>query len=118
MDIQQFPTVKYITTIWMIKMPGTRFGIPEGNVRDYQLPENIALNKAGITRGRAYEAANVSDSTYFDGKIANKGIEDLRKLKGSDAPFFLALGFLKPHLPFNAPTKYWELYDEKEIRLT
>ena len=90
---------------------------PEGNVRDYLLPENQALNAVQGQRGRPYESANVGDSAYIDGRIANKGIEDLRKLKNSDQPFFLALGFMKPHLPFNAPTKYWEMYDRDEIVL-
>lgn len=91
---------------------------PEGNNMDYKLEENIRLNSDddGI-RGAAYEMAEVGDSVYFDGKIANKGIEDLRKLKNSDAPFFLALGFMKPHLPFNAPAKYWDVYDRKDIVL-
>ncbi len=49
--------------------------------------------------------------------IADKGISDLRRLKQTDRPFFLALGFLKPHLPFNAPRKYWDLYKREEIDL-
>jgi arylsulfatase A-like enzyme len=46
-----------------------------------------------------------------------KAIEYLRKFKKSDEPFFLGLGFLKPHLPFNAPKKYWDLYKRDEIYL-
>lgn len=91
---------------------------PKGNVRDYLLDENIALNsREGGLRGNAFEVANVGDSAYFDGKIANKGIEDLRQLKRDGKPFFLALGFMKPHLPFNAPKKYWDLYDRQKISL-
>jgi iduronate 2-sulfatase len=41
----------------------------------------------------------------------------LKKLKASGEPFFLATGFHKPHLPFNAPKKYWDLYDRKDIKL-
>uniref|UniRef100_UPI004047E60C sulfatase n=1 Tax=Mariniflexile sp. TaxID=1979402 RepID=UPI004047E60C len=91
---------------------------PEGDIRDYQLQENIKLNSdSDAIRGYAYEKADVDDSIYFDGRIAKKGIEDLRKLKNSKEPFFLALGFMKPHLPFNAPAKYWNMYDEKNIHL-
>ena len=91
---------------------------PEGNIRDYQLEENIKLNTdEDAIRGYAYEMADVDDTVYFDGRIANKGIEDLRQLKKNKEPFFLALGFMKPHLPFNAPTKYWNMYDEKDIHL-
>ncbi|MDC1402587.1 sulfatase [Flavobacteriaceae bacterium] len=68
-------------------------------------------------RGPAFELAEVSDSVYGDGKIANKGIKDLRKLKKAGEPFFLALGFMKPHLPFNAPAKYWNMYDEESLTL-
>lgn len=90
---------------------------PDGNVRDYLLDENIQLNTREGKRGAAFEKANVNDTAYFDGKIANKGIEDLQQLKKSEKPFFLALGFMKPHLPFNAPTKYWEMYDGNKITL-
>lgn len=90
---------------------------PEGNIRDYQTKENIKLNEREGKRGAAFERANVGDTAYFDGKIANRGIADLRELKKGDKPFFLALGFMKPHLPFNAPAKYWDLYEEGEIGL-
>ena len=87
-----------------------------GQISDYLRPENQALVASG-KRGYPYEKAAVSDSAYFDGKVANKAIEDLRKLKEGNKPFFLALGFFKPHLPFNAPDKYWELYDRQNISL-
>ena len=51
----------------------------------------------------AVEKYDVYDDSYKDGCIANRGVEQLEKLKDSDQPFFLALGFLKPHLPFVAP---------------
>ena len=89
---------------------------PKGNGLDYQLEKNINLVQEG-NRSLAYESANVNDEAYFDGKIANKGIDDLRKLKDNKQPFFLALGFKKPHLPFNAPTKYWDMYKREEIAL-
>jgi len=79
--------------------------------RDYALEENILQDTADRFRGPPFERAPVPDSTYKDGKIADKTIADLRKLKESDQPFFLATGFYKPHLPFNAPEKYWSLYD-------
>ncbi len=83
---------------------------PKGNGLDYQLEKNLREVSEG-KRGLAFESATVDDMAYFDGKIANKGITDLNKLKNSKQPFFLALGFKKPHLPFNAPKKYWDLYD-------
>lgn len=66
-------------------------------------------------RGPAYEAADVGDGDYPDGATADKAIAELRRLK--DKPFFLAVGFFKPHLPFNAPKKYWDLYRREDIKL-
>ena len=57
------------------------------------------------------------DDVYQDGKVANKTIEDLKHFGDSDAPFFLACGFWRPHLPFNAPQKYWDLYDPEKLTL-
>ena len=65
----------------------------------------------------AYEMLDVDDKVYFDGQTALKSIEDLKKLKNSNSPFFLAVGFVKPHLPFTAPKKYWDLYKESDIKL-
>lgn len=79
--------------------------------RDYVLPENQLLDSTDFDRGPPFERAAVADTAYKDGRTAEKVIRDLRKLKGREKPFFLAAGFLKPHLPFNAPEKYWELYD-------
>ena len=90
----------------------------------YVLPENHA--KQGLTReealfanqtdvaqlprGAAYESADVSDNAYPDGQIADEAIRRLRATRTNEQPFFLAVGFLKPHLPFCAPKRYWDLY--------
>lgn len=83
--------------------------------KDYHGPENIAIYK-NTDRGPAYESADVVDSTYIDGLMTKKIIRDIKKLKKNGSPFFLTAGFISPHLPFNAPTKYWELYDRNEIK--
>ncbi|MBL7153031.1 MAG: sulfatase [Phycisphaerae bacterium] len=88
-----------------------------GNWRNYLLEESKRAGRGNSGGGPAYEAADVADNAYFDGKIADKGISDLRRLKDIAKPFFLALGFLKPHLPFNAPKKYWDMYKREEIDL-
>ncbi len=62
-------------------------------------------------RGAATEAADVPDETYADGQIALEAARRLEAAKESAEPFFLAVGFLKPHLPFVAPQQYWDLYD-------
>ncbi len=68
-------------------------------------------------RGPYCEWAEVSDDAYQDGKLAEKTIADLRRLKALDKPFFLACGFWRPHLPFNAPKKYWDLYQREKIEI-
>ena len=88
------------------------------NWRDYVLEENVKISaQSERGNGPSYEIADVPDEAYFDGKTAAKTIEDLKRLSKQDKPFFLAAGFLKPHLPFNAPKKYWDLYDEETIEL-
>lgn len=66
---------------------------------------------------RPYEAGQVVDLGYPDGLTANLAIETLAKLKDKNEPFFLGVGFFKPHLPFTAPQKYWELYDPADLQL-
>lgn len=66
---------------------------------------------------KPYESAEVSDEGYPDGLTANLAIEKLKTLTEKDKPFFLGVGFFKPHLPFSAPQKYWDLYDRSEIAL-
>ena len=63
--------------------------------------------------GLPWEAPEVPDDALRDGDIANAAIEKMNELK--DQPFFLAVGFHKPHLPFIAPKKYFDLYDPDEI---
>lgn len=64
---------------------------------------------------KPYEAGAVGDEGYPDGLTTNLAINKLRELKKSKQPFFMGVGFFKPHLPFNAPQKYWDLYDEAAI---
>ncbi|KGI60678.1 arylsulfatase [Prevotella sp. DNF00663] len=66
-------------------------------------------------RGPFSEMADVPDTAYDDGHVMLKTISDLRRLKSRNEPFFLACGFWKPHLPFCAPKKYWDLYDRASI---
>jgi Cu+-exporting ATPase len=98
-------------------------------VIDYVLPastggqltreEALFANRsaAGLPRGAAWEKAEVADDAYADGRIAGEGIRRLRSYKETGQAFFLALGFMKPHLPFCAPARYWDLYDPGKLRL-
>lgn len=73
------------------------------------------LMKSG--NGRVYEGPEVPDSVYPDYKIAQQTIKDLRRFKNTGESFFLACGFFRPHMPFYAPKKYWDLYDRATIEL-
>lgn len=61
------------------------------------------------------EIRDVPDNAYFDGRVAEHAVNTLREIQ--DKPFFLAVGFWKPHSHFNAPKKYWDLYDPVDIHL-
>jgi len=80
-------------------------------------PETTRRLSKTKQRGRIFESPEVPDNAYADGMTAERTIEDLQRLKQSGQPFFLACGFLKPHLPFYAPKKYWDLYDREKIDL-
>ena len=67
---------------------------------------------------KPYESGKTEDVGYPDGLSAELAIKKLRKLKQANQPFFLGVGFFKPHLPFNAPEKYWDLYDRDSIPIS
>ena len=68
-------------------------------------------------RAAAYESADVPDETFLDGKVAAKAVRALGEVRAKEEPFFLAVGFARPHLPFVAPKAYWDLYDPSTIAL-
>jgi arylsulfatase A-like enzyme len=68
-------------------------------------------------KARATECADVPDNAYYDGAQTDYAVEKLKELKKSNKPFFFAIGYYRPHLPFNAPKKYWDLYDRAKIPL-
>lgn len=91
---------------------------PAGLTREQAYFANQRLsNNADLPRGPAWERADVEDEAYADGRIAAEGIRRLQRVANREQPFFLAVGFAKPHLPFCAPEKYWALYDEVKLPL-
>lgn len=68
-------------------------------------------------KGGAFEISPKSDDELPDGFTAKEAVKRLHELKQKGQPFFLAVGFLKPHLPFVAPKKYWDLYNPDKIPL-
>jgi len=85
---------------------------------NYVSEEALAVARTGRWAHLAFEKADVDDDAYYNGQIANRAIADLQRLKKMDKPFFLAVGLKKPHLPFNAPARYWDMYDEEDIQLS
>jgi iduronate 2-sulfatase len=103
--------------------PAGGYMLPENRpphlTREEALFSNVPASEAAkLPRGTATECAEAPDSAYGDGKIADEAIRRLRAAKDRpNEPFFLAVGYLKPHLPFVAPKKYWDLYQRKDFRL-
>jgi len=65
-----------------------------------------------------FESAGVPDTAYEDGVITEKSIKELRLRADDEKPFFLMVGFHKPHSPFNAPKRDWDLYADLDIPLS
>jgi iduronate 2-sulfatase len=97
--------------------------LPESNNRELTREEGLFTNQGSVDenrkprpRGAAWEAADVLDYAYADGRIAETAVDRLRWLKeNEEKPFFLAVGFVRPHLPFSAPKKYWDMYDRYKL---
>ena len=89
---------------------------------DFQDPKAIEM-RDNAERGEygkknpIIEYPEVSDYAYHDGKITVKAIEKLKEMKENNKPFFLAIGYVSPHLPFIQPKKYWDMYEHEKIEL-
>lgn len=102
--------------------------------REYLLPENWALvrrlHQAALRswkkkppmldtiKGPATEAADLVNDVYPDALTADAAVQALKRFKNTEKPFFLGVGFIKPHLPFACPQTYWDLYDPAKLVLT
>jgi arylsulfatase A-like enzyme len=97
--------------------------IDEGQIQsDYQNPVSIQRKKNALkgeygNKGVAFEYADVNDDAYTDGKITKKAINTMKRLTAENKPFFMAVGYVSPHLPFIQPKKYWDLYNHEDIQL-
>lgn len=76
---------------------------------------NVWRYAASLTRGAAWESPDVPDDAYADGRTAARASKRLAELKRSGTPFFLAVGFARPHLPFSVPKRYWDMYDPAKL---
>ncbi len=81
-----------------------------------EVPKNHATGgPRKYTNVAMCESRDVPDEAYYDGRVAAEAVRVLGEVKQAGAPFFLAVGFWKPHAPFNAPKKYWDLYDRAKL---
>lgn len=83
--------------------------------RDYGLPQNLPP-PGKLRKTIVAENADVTDDAYADGVIAADAVKTIQRLADAEHPFFLAVGFMKPHSPYNAPKKYWDLYDRADMQ--
>ncbi|WP_282117304.1 sulfatase [Cellulophaga baltica] len=111
---------RYLKKEWL-KRDGETFYISEA-VNKSQVIKRDSLLKLrperyadGWNTGPAWEAADVHDTMYYDGAQTKLAKQTLTRLSKSKAPFFFGLGYFRPHLPFTAPKKYWDLYDRDKI---
>tara|TARA_R110001599_G_scaffold148473_1_gene332131 strand:- start:3638 stop:5203 length:1566 start_codon:yes stop_codon:yes gene_type:complete len=113
---------QYIRPDWL-KRDGETFYISEevnksqAIKRDSLLKLNPDRYADGWNTGPAWENADVHDSMYYDGAQTELAKRTLTRLAKTDEPFFMGLGYFRPHLPFTAPKKYWDLYDRDSIPL-
>jgi len=70
---------------------------------------------SALGKGPAYEKADVPDHAYIDGFHALEAIATMKEMAQNDKPYFLGLGFRLPHLDWNAPKKYWDMYNPADI---
>lgn len=98
----------------------------DGYCSGYQLDENLKKmpdfrnnmnNKMTVNNPSITECADAPEENYPDAKIAGHAVDELYAMKDTEQPFFLAVGFYRPHLPWAVPKKYWDLYDRDEIEL-
>ena len=102
-----------------------QYQLPE--TKDRMTPEIIAERKKQSKdlvandenpksiKGPSTECMDVPDNAYQDGANALLAKEQIIKLSKDNKPFFMAVGFSKPHLPFVAPKKYWDLYNRDDM---
>ena len=101
-----------------------KFALPENRKETQEtlqamLAKYGEVAKLGLAMGPSYESADVPDNFYIDGYNTDLAIVTMKDIvkKDKDKPFFLGLGFNKPHLNWIAPKKYWDMYDKEEIPL-
>lgn len=121
MPERRFPTYATEENLLLVKMKTKQMRIKGEPRADEILEEDpkthatLKIKRHQRALGRAWEIAEVPDNALPDGQVADHAVEVLRTVK--DSAFFLAVGFFKPHLPFVAPKKYYDLYPPEAIKI-
>ncbi|WP_372716022.1 sulfatase-like hydrolase/transferase [Novipirellula sp.] len=118
---------------WFDLAHETHWVDPENIATHYRNDKQSLETGKGPKRGPVTESIDVADNAYIDGGRADLAVRLINQLGGrsesfvdvsldtkmlaENKPFFLAVGFTKPHLPFNAPQRYWELYEREGFRM-
>lgn len=100
------------------QMQGIQQGYPQGwqkQIRETQAKLPAQDWRKNNLRGPATASPVVDDELLVDGARTTMTIEDLRRLGKGEQPFFLTMGFIRPHLAWIAPKKYWDLYKADEL---
>ncbi len=114
---------QYKRSEWL-KRDGETFYVNKETQRKQKIRRDELVKKRpnyyadGWNNGPAWEMEDVHDSMYFDGAQTELAKRSLTRLAKKDQPFFMALGYFRPHLPFAVPKKYWDLYDKDSIPLS
>ena len=90
---------------------------PHGAGKRAQNPDGPRVKLSAKGRGPVVEIVDGPDNSLHDGQLGDLAVAAIRSMKDRTEPTFLAVGFIKPHLPFSVPRKYWELYDPANIPL-
>ncbi|MBC8869861.1 MAG: sulfatase [Planctomycetes bacterium] len=113
---------KYMTPEMIDRDPESFYHDEELNqelavVRQRRLARNSNAYAGGWAYGRSTESFDGPENEFYDGAQTDLALETLQRLKDKKQPFFLALGYYRPHLPFVAPKKYWDLYGRDAISM-
>lgn len=92
---------------------------PRGRDKDDEEAGRLKNNTPGIPYGSAmaWLEDEGADADQTDGKVADSAIELLRASAKGDKPFFIGVGFYRPHVPLVAPKKYFDLYPLESIKI-
>ncbi len=113
---------RYLKQDWLKRDGETFYISPEVNKsqeikRDSLLKLKPIRYADGWNTGPAWEAADVHDTMYYDGAQTKLAKQTISRLAQIEQPFYMGLGFFRPHLPFTVPKKYWDLYNPNQIPL-